>query len=85
MVSVNQPTDQKWGNLNCDRGNLTDFEKACLFCGGAHLTQSHMDFIQTMPQDPVDMVDDLMKMGLYKQQQIQAADRVDAYELRKTL
>ena len=31
------------------------------------------------------MVDDLMKMGLYKQQQLQAADRVNAYELRKTL
>ncbi|MEM1254554.1 MAG: CmpA/NrtA family ABC transporter substrate-binding protein [Cyanobacteria bacterium P01_H01_bin.21] len=85
MVSVNQQTEQQWGNLNCDRGNLTDFERACLICGGAHLTQSHMEFIQTMPQDPVDMVDDLMKMGLYKQQQLQAADRVNAYELRKTL
>ncbi|MEM6252273.1 MAG: CmpA/NrtA family ABC transporter substrate-binding protein [Cyanobacteria bacterium P01_D01_bin.156] len=85
MVLTGSQTDQKWGNLNCDRGALTDFEMACLICGGAHLTKSHMDFIQTMPQDPVDMVDDLMKMGLYKQQQIEAADRVNAYELRKTL
>ncbi|NEQ53000.1 MAG: ABC transporter substrate-binding protein [Leptolyngbya sp. SIO3F4] len=85
MVFTSPQNDQKWGNLNCDRGNLTDFEMACLICGGAHLTQSHMEFMQTMPTDPVDMIDDLMKMGLYKQQQIQAADRVNAYELRKTL
>ncbi|MEM9265429.1 MAG: CmpA/NrtA family ABC transporter substrate-binding protein [Cyanobacteria bacterium P01_F01_bin.13] len=85
MVSTSTQTDQKWGNLNCDRGDLTDFEIACLICGGAHLTKSHMEFMQTMPQDPVDMVDDLMKMGLYKKQQIQTADRVNAYELRKTL
>ncbi|MEO1622661.1 MAG: CmpA/NrtA family ABC transporter substrate-binding protein, partial [Cyanobacteria bacterium J06632_3] len=78
-------TDSKWGNLNCDRGNLTDFEMACIICGGAHLTQSHWEFMQTMPQEPVNMIDDLLKMGLYKQQQVQAADRVNAYELRKTL
>ncbi|MEM7796894.1 MAG: CmpA/NrtA family ABC transporter substrate-binding protein [Cyanobacteria bacterium P01_C01_bin.118] len=85
MVFTDPQTAPNWDNLNCDRGNLTDFEMACLICGGAHLTKSHMEFMQTMPQDPVDMVDDLMKMGLYKKQQFQAADRVNAYELRKTL
>lgn len=38
-----------------------------------------------MPADPVDMVDDLVKMGLYKQNQLRAADSVNAYELRKAL
>lgn len=85
MVSTSTQADQKWGNLNCDRGNLTDFQMACIICGGAHLTQSHWEFLQTMPQDPVDMVGDLMRMGLYKDQQLQAADKVNAYELRKTL
>ncbi len=85
MVLTNPQTDQKWDNLNCDRGNLTDFQMACIICGGAHLTQSHWEFLQTMPQDPVDMVEDLMKMGLYKDQQLRAADKVNAYELRKTL
>ncbi|MEM8807239.1 MAG: CmpA/NrtA family ABC transporter substrate-binding protein [Cyanobacteria bacterium P01_G01_bin.38] len=78
-------TDQKWGNLNCDRGNLTDFEMACIICGGAHLSRDHWQFLQTMPQDPVDMVDDLVKMGLYKDQQLRAADKVNTYELRKAL
>ncbi len=85
MVSTSTQADQKWGNLDCDRGNLTDFQMACIICGGAHLTQSHWEFLQTMPQDPVDMVDDLMRMGLYKDQQLQAANKVNAYELRKTL
>ena len=85
MVLTSAQNDQRWDNLNCDRGNLTDFQMSCIICGGAHLTKSHWEFLQTMPQDPVDMVDDLMKMGLYKQQQLQAADRVNAYELRKTL
>ena len=85
MVSTFSQTDQKWDNLNCDRGNLTDFQMACVICGGAHLTMSHWEFLQTMPQDPVDMIGDVVKMGLYKDQQLQAADAVNAYELRKTL
>ncbi|MEO0458315.1 MAG: CmpA/NrtA family ABC transporter substrate-binding protein [Cyanobacteria bacterium P01_A01_bin.114] len=58
---------------------------ACIICGGAHLSRDHWQFLQTMPQDPVDMVDDLVKMGLYKEQQLQAADKVNTYELRKAL
>ena len=85
MVSTSTQTDQKWDNLNCDRGNLTDFQRACIICGGAHLTMSHWEFLQTMPQDPVDMVGDVVKMGLYKDKQLRAADTVNAYELRKTL
>ncbi|MBE9066672.1 ABC transporter substrate-binding protein [Leptolyngbya cf. ectocarpi LEGE 11479] len=85
MVSTSPQTAQKWDNLNCDRGNLTDFQMACIICGGAHLTMSHWEFLQTMPQDPVDMVGDIVKMGLYKDEQLRAADSVNAYELRKTL
>ena len=35
--------------------------------------------------DPVDLVDDLAKMGLFKENQLRAADAVNARELRKTL
>ncbi|NER83234.1 MAG: ABC transporter substrate-binding protein, partial [Leptolyngbya sp. SIO1D8] len=78
-------TQQRWGNLNCDRGELSDLQLACIICGGQHLTSDHLAFMQTMPQDPVDMVDDLVKMGLYKENQLRAADSVNAYELRKAL
>lgn len=85
MVSISSQTAQKWDQLNCDRGNLSDFQMACIICGGAHLTMSHWEFMQTMPQDPVDMVGDIVRMGLYKDEQLRAADSVNAYELRKTL
>ncbi|MGD1854473.1 MAG: CmpA/NrtA family ABC transporter substrate-binding protein [Leptolyngbyaceae cyanobacterium] len=85
MVYTASKTSPKWDKLNCDRGNLTDFQMACSICGGAHLTMSHWEFLQTMPQDPVDMVGDIVKMGLYKDEQLRAADSVNAYELRKTL
>ena len=38
-----------------------------------------------MPTDPLEMVSDLVKMGLYKDQQLQVADQVNAHELRKAL
>ncbi len=38
-----------------------------------------------MPTDPVDMVSDLAKMGLYKASQFKAADKVNTFELRKAL
>ncbi|MEM7066090.1 MAG: CmpA/NrtA family ABC transporter substrate-binding protein [Cyanobacteria bacterium P01_B01_bin.77] len=85
MVSTSPKTAQTWDNLNCDRGNLSDFQMACIICGGAHLTMSHWEFLQTMPQDPVDMVGDIVRMGLYKDDQLRVADSVNAYELRKTL
>jgi nitrate/nitrite transport system substrate-binding protein len=76
---------RKWGNLNCDRGELSDLQLACIICGGYHSTLDHWEFMQTMPKDPVDMVDDLVKMGLYKANQLRAAENVNAYELRKAL
>lgn len=78
-------TAQRWDNLNCDRGELSDLELACILCGGRHSTMDHWQFMQTMPKDPVDMVDDLVKMGLYKENQLRAADNVNAHELRKAL
>jgi nitrate/nitrite transport system substrate-binding protein len=78
-------TARRWNNLNCDRGELSDLELACILCGGTHSTLDHWEFMQTMPKDPVDMVDDLVKMGVYKQNQLRAAEGVNAYELRKAL
>ena len=78
-------TTRRWNNLNCDRGELSDLELACILCGGTHSTMDHWEFMQTMPKDPVDMVDDLVKMGVYKQNQLRAAEGVNAHELRKAL
>ena len=84
MASTNQ-VQNRWEQLSSSRGELSDLELACVICGGSHLTRDHWEFMQSMPQDPVDMIDDLVKMGLYKDQQLKAADKVNSYELRKTL
>ncbi|MBE9139884.1 ABC transporter substrate-binding protein [Nodosilinea sp. LEGE 07088] len=84
FTSATRPA-QRWDNLNCDRGEISDLELACILCGGRHSTMDHWQFMQTMPKDPVDMVDDLVKMGLYKENQLRAADNVNAHELRKAL
>ncbi|WP_317038225.1 ABC transporter substrate-binding protein [Nodosilinea sp. E11] len=57
----------------------------CRTCGIVHFTSDHSRFMESMPQDPVDMIDDLVKMGLYKENQLRAADTVNTYELRKAL
>ena len=77
-------TQQMPHSLN--RGNLLSSSSAnCGVCGGTHLSGSHWEFMQTMPSDPVDMVSDLVKMGLYKDQQLKVADKLNTYELRKAL
>ncbi len=77
-------TQQMPHSLN--RGNLLSSPSAnCGVCGGTHLSGSHWEFMQTMPSDPVDMVSDLVKMGLYKDQQLKVADKLNTYELRKAL
>ncbi|MGB3135374.1 MAG: ABC transporter substrate-binding protein [Nodosilinea sp.] len=74
-----------WGSLGCTSPSLMLPGQSCRTCGSVHFTGDHSQFMQTMPQDPVDMVDDLVKMGVYKANQLRAADTVNAYELRKAL
>ena len=76
---------QKWNNLTSQRGNLSQLELLCIICGGFHFTQDHWKFAETMPQDPVDMIDDLIKMRLYKPEALAIADTISKAELRKEL
>jgi len=88
MVLTSTGSQQTLHNLSRDRNNLlagssTGHPANCSCC--STLSRDHWEFLQTMPTDPVDMVSDLAKMGLYKDQQLQVADKVNAYELRKAL
>ena len=76
---------QKWSNLTSQRGDLSDIELLCAMCGGMHATQEHWQFMATMPSDPVDMIDDLIKMRLYKEDACEFADTISQAELRKQL
>ncbi|NEO88013.1 MAG: ABC transporter substrate-binding protein [Spirulina sp. SIO3F2] len=84
LTSATQRLDQ-WAGLDCGRGELSDFELACIICGGTHPTRDHWEFMQTMPQDPIDMVDDLVRMGLYQQDKLKAAEKLSQMEVRKAL
>lgn len=57
----------------------------CIKCGSFHASQEHWEFMQSMPEDPVDMIDDLAKMGLYKDESFKIADAINSAELRKEL
>ena len=78
-------SSQRWGNLTSQRGNLNEIELLCVICGGTHITQDHWQYMQTMPSDPVEMIDDLIKMRLYKPEALGIADRISQAELRKQL
>lgn len=87
MISSSFPsTANKWDNLNSQRGNLSELELLCAICGGFHITTDHWKFMaEDMPQDPVEMIDDLIKMGIYKPDTFKMAEAINAAELRKTL
>lgn len=85
VLTSAQQAFQDWQSASHSYGKLSNLQSMCNVCGGQHSAFDHWEFMQTMPQDPVDLVDDLVKMGLYKQNQLRAADSINAYELRKTL
>ena len=84
LTSVTQAF-QSWNEPGSSFGKLSNLPSLCDVCGGQHNNMAHWEFMQSMPADPVDLVDDLAKMGLFKENQLRAADAVNARELRKTL
>ncbi|PZD73732.1 Bicarbonate-binding protein CmpA [Acaryochloris thomasi RCC1774] len=84
VASFNGPS-QQWDNLTSQRGNLSELELLCAICGGSHMSRDHWQYMETLPSDPVDMVDDLIKMGLYKPDSFDLADTLSQTELRKQL
>ncbi|ELS01618.1 ABC-type nitrate/sulfonate/bicarbonate transport system, periplasmic component [Xenococcus sp. PCC 7305] len=86
VISSTTTAADKWGNLDSQRGNLSELDLWCMVCGGFHMTADHWKFMaEDMPQDPVDMIEDLTKMGIYKPDTFRMADAVNAADLRKTL
>lgn len=86
VISSSVNATDKWGNLDSQRGNLSELDLICMMCGGIHMTADHWKFMaEDMPSDPVEMIDDLTKMGIYKANTFKMADAVNAADLRKTL
>ena len=86
MVFSSTTATDKWGNLDSQRGNLSELDLWCMVCGGFHTTADHWKFMaEDMPKDPVEMIEDLTRMGVYKPETFKMADAVNAAEIRKTL
>ena len=74
-----------WANLSCEQGTPATIPMRCVICGSHHTTEEHWRLMAEMPQNPADMIDDLVKMQLYKPAAIEAADAISAAELRTAL
>ena len=87
MVSASVPNrTQGWDSLDIQQKNLAKSGKWCAVCGGIHLSAEHWKFMaEDMPQDPIDMIADLSKMGVYQPEAFKIADVVNAADLRQAL
>ncbi|MEM9150489.1 MAG: ABC transporter substrate-binding protein, partial [Cyanobacteria bacterium P01_F01_bin.3] len=88
MASVSSPSRYKasqWNNLTCEQGGLDAMSLRCVICGSFHTTEDHWRLMAEMPQNPADMIDDLVKMQLYKPAAIEAADAISQAQLRTAL
>ena len=85
VVSLNKSSINNRINLNSSKENAIGSNATCSNCGGLHSTDEHWKFMQDMPQDPVDLIGDLARMGLYKPEAFKMADTVNAVDLRQTL
>ena len=86
VISSSKNATDKWGNLDSQRGNLSELDSICKMCGGVHMSAEHWKFMaEDMPKDPVEMIGDLAKMGIYKPDTLKMADAVNAADLRKAL
>lgn len=88
MASVLGRSDQQssqWNNLTCEQGAPSALSLRCVICGSYHATADHWKLMAEMPQHPADMIDDLVKMRLYKPAAIETADAISQAELRTAL
>ncbi len=84
VATTNNPPS-KWNNLKAQRESVNQGPPICQTCGGVHFTRDHWQHLETMPSDPVEMIDDLVKMGLYKPDAFTIAQSISHAELRKQL
>jgi nitrate/nitrite transport system substrate-binding protein len=54
-------------------------------CGGTHLPQDHWQAAEGMPHDPGELVNDLVRMGLYQPQALELARTLTEVEMKEAL
>lgn len=64
---------------------LSQLDTARCTCGGNHAPQDHWSFLESMPQEPTELIADLTKMGLYKPEVLELAQTLTAVEMKEAL
>lgn len=85
VVAITNNQTSRKDNFKAQRESAEQFPPTCQMCGGVHFTRDHWQHLATMPSDPVEMIDDLAKMGLYKPNAFTLAQSISQAELRKQL
>lgn len=75
----------QWKQLSCQQGNAKDLTLRCIICGNFHPTQDHWKFMAEMPNNPADLIDDLVQMRFYGDTSLQIADAISQAEVRTAL
>ena len=83
----NSQRSNQWGGLTCDRGTVETLPQRCVICGSFHSTQAHYQLMAEsgMPQNPADLIGDLMQMQMYRPSAVATADAISQAELRTAL
>lgn len=84
LLNTHNFTDKQWGESSVNN-NSKNIALKCSACGKFHNTNEHSQVMADLPQQPEDLIDDLVKMGLYDKQSLGVADRISKAELQKTL
>ena len=77
--------NRTWDTFSVQRGEVSEIDLQCAVCGRTHPTQDHWKYLEEMPQEPAELIDDLIKMRLYGSEAIAVADRISQAELRAAL
>ncbi|WP_036945614.1 CmpA/NrtA family ABC transporter substrate-binding protein [Pseudanabaena sp. PCC 6802] len=54
-------------------------------CGGSHVEDEHWKFVSEMPQDPIDLIDDFVEMGLYSDPSLSFGESLSHAEMKADL
>lgn len=54
-------------------------------CGGTHLPEDHWQAAEGMPHEPAELINDLIKMGLYKAETLELAQTLTTLEMKEAL
>ncbi|MBL1177270.1 ABC transporter substrate-binding protein [Pantanalinema sp. GBBB05] len=71
--------------VSADMRSQPDIELSRCPCGGTHLPYDHWQAAEGMPQSPTELIDDLMRMGLYQPETLELAKTLTELEMKEAL